>query len=214
MIALALLRREWQLWLAGRAQLLTLAAYPFLLLVVGALALDLPTQGGAVRAALLLVAFLLLPLTLVPLAWHDDMQSGALLQLRGQLWLAVVARYAVFAGLVMLPLTLLLLGGGMLLLNLEPARLALPLLLAIPSLTGLLLLVAALTAGDRRGGAALPALLLLPLAVPTAVLLTLAATAPEGLAEAALWWLAALAVLGIGLLPPATAAVLRHRLAQ
>lgn len=212
MIVPALIRRELRLWRAQRAQLLTLAAYPFLLLVVGALALDLPVQGGAVRAALLLIAFLLLPLTLVPLAWAEDMRSGALLQLRDRLWAAVAARYAVFVLLVMLPLTLLLLAGGMLLLNLEPLRLALPMLLAIPSLTGLLLLVAALTAG-HDAGAALPALLLLPLAVPAAVLLTLGATAPAGLAAAALWWLAALAALSIGLLPPAIAAVLRHRLA-
>ena len=207
----ALLKREFRLLCASRAQLLTLAAYPLLLLLVGALALDLPQQGHAVRVALLLIAFALLPLSLVGSAWQADLGSGALIQLRHTLLTVIWARYVAMLLGILLPLTILLLAVAALLLNIEVQPLALPLLLALPSLTGLLLLVAALLpgAGDQS---ALPALLLLPLSVPIIVLLTLAVTAPASLAMAATYWLAALAALSLGLLPPAIAAALRHKL--
>ncbi len=198
---------------ASRAQLLTLAAYPLLLLLVGALALDLPQQEQGVRVALLLIAFALLPLNLVGTVWQADLGSGALIQLRHTLLIVVWARYVAMLLGILLPLTILLLAVAALLLNIEVQPLALPLLLALPSLTGLLLLVAALLpgAGDQN---ALPALLLLPLAVPVIVLSTLAVTAPIGLATAATYWLAALAVLSLGLLPPAVVVALRHKLAS
>ena len=209
----SLLKREWRLLFAGRAQLLTLAAYPLLLLLVGALALDLPQQGQAVRLALPLIAFVLLPLSLVGSAWQADRQSGALIQLRHILLSTVWARYAAMLFGIMLPLTVLLLAVAALLLDIDAVPLVLPLLLALPSLTGLLLLVAALLpAGESQH--ALPALLLLPLLVPAVVLLVLAATGPAGLNQAATYWLAALAALSLGLLPPAIAAALRHKLAS
>ena len=212
---MALIIRELRLLHAGRARLLPLLAYPFLLLTLGALALDLPRQGGEVRAALLLIAGALLPLGLASQAWREDVMCGALDQLRlaGALLPAVAARFLVWLLALLLPLTLLLALVGGLVVGIAPGTILPPLLLALPSLTGLLLLVAALAPSGTEGGA-LPALLLLPLALPLMALMALAVGAEAALAHAALWWLAALAALSCGLLPPAIAGALKTRLQQ
>ena len=214
----ALIIREVQLLWRGRARLVSLLAYPVLLLMVASFALDPGALPVPVKRALLLIVFTLSPLTLTALGWREELSSGVLAQLffaqrslLAAVWVRLLAQLATLG----LPLLLTVLGAGGLLLNVDALPLMGPMLLALPTLLALVLLSGALTlqGGQEGGGSggALPALLLLPLYVPALILMSVAATSsqPE-LASAACWWLGALAVLSLGLLPLAIGAALRQ----
>lgn len=211
----ALIIRELRLSWHGRARLLPLLAYPVLLLLVCAFALDLGALAPVIKRALLLVVLTLTPLTLVSFGWREEAQSGVLVQLYlprrsllGPVWVRLLVQLLTLG----LPLVLAILGAGALLLNVDVAPLLLPALLALPTLLALASLSGALTLTGETGGA-LPALLLLPLYVPALILMAVGASATDpAMAAAACWWLAALAVLSLGLLPFAIAAALRQAL--
>lgn len=211
---LGLFYREWRLLWVARARLLPLAVYPVMLMLVTVFATDLRLLESDYRNALVLIVFVLSQLTLAPVAWREDIASGALGQLallQTSLLPATWAKYLTILTGISVPVTALVLVVGKLFLDIDLMLLALPMFLALPVLVGLLLFSAALTqpVGDH---AALPALLLVPLYVPVIILMSLATSGPENMAGASLWWLGALAVLSLGLLPFAMALALRQSL--
>lgn len=210
----ALVRRDLQLLWQGRARLLPLFAYPLLILLICVFALDVKTLDLPVRQALVLIAFILAQLTLTGYIWPET-QNGVMAQLylaRRSLIAFVLVRFAAYLMALLLPLALLVLFAGQLLLQVPLPSLLLPVILAMPTLLGLSLIVGALTAGPGHH-TALPALLLLPLYVPVIILMALGATATDlAIASASHYWLAALAMLSVGLLPMGIAAALRQSL--
>ena len=213
MMITALLKRDVLLLMRQRAELLQIWAMPALYACLAGF-LD---AARSVPAALLLVILMLWPIyMLVNRAWADDARSGFLDQaVVGGVPLSLVAgvRILVLAECALLPAALVTM-AVMMVANAAAFSWhdALAILLASYTLAALVSVVAALTVSLRvAGGVAL--LLLFPLLLPTLILLTVALTEPTA-AVAALYLLAALAVVAIPLGAIATATGLRHHVCQ
>lgn len=183
---------------------------PVLIFFIAGLFLPSGTLAPTTTTVLTLLTLLMVALQLAARLWHDDIQSGVLEQVlvspRGLVELVTV-RWGTLYVLACLPVIAVIMAAQRLWLGqaVTGAVIVAALLLAASTLA-LVLLVAALTT-SLRNGAMLVALLLVPFLLPVFIAFAAVTAIP-----AALYLLAAAAVLAIPLCCLATAHVLRQQL--
>lgn len=207
---MSLLGRDMRLLTADMGALVHLWALPILVLFVAGLFVPAGDLSQNVITVLTLFCLLMVTLPLAARLWHDDIASGVLEQIMlgsTNLATAVASRLAAVFILVYIPVVVITLGAQHLWLGqaVDGLRIAALLLLSASTLA-LTLLVAALTA-RLQSGALLVALLLIPFLLPVFIAFAATASVP-----AALYLLAAAAVLAVPLCCLATASVLRQQL--
>lgn len=204
------LGRDIRLTVRDSGVLAQLWLLPVLVLFVAGLFVPSTALTASVITLITLLIVLMVTLPLAARIWHDDLYSGVAEQVvlspRGLIGL-VVARWITLYVLAYVPVTFITLGGTFLWLAqpMTAANVVATLLLAASTLA-LAMVVAALTASLRNGGL-LVALLLIPFLLPIFIAYAAVSSVP-----AALYLLAAAAVLAVPLCCLAVSRILRQQL--